>query len=43
MTDDGSSEKRTIDDERQFEKIEQWLDGIDETLHNLMQMERRRD
>ena len=36
MTKDGSSEKWTIDDERQFEKIEQWLDGIDETLRNLM-------
>ncbi|CBI37516.3 unnamed protein product, partial [Vitis vinifera] len=38
MVDHGSNGKRTIDDEKQFEKIEQRLDGIDETLRNLTQM-----
>ena len=38
MVDDGSSGKRTIDDKWQFEKIEQRLDGIDETLCNFTQM-----
>ena len=38
MANDGSSGKQTIDNERWFKKIEQRLDGIDETLRNLMQM-----
>ena len=38
MANDGSSGKQTIDNERRFKKIEQRLDGIDETLRNLTQM-----
>ena len=38
MANNGSSGKQTIDDERQFKKIEQWLDRINETLRNLTQM-----
>ena len=38
MADNGSSGKRTIDDERRFKKIEQRLDRINDTLRNLTQM-----
>ena len=38
MANDDSSGKWIIDDERRLKKIEQWLDEIDETLRNLMQM-----
>ena len=38
MANDDSSGKWTIDNEQQFKKIEQRLDGINETIHNLMQM-----
>ena len=39
MVDDDSSGKRTIDDEQRFKKIEKRLNGINETLRSLTQME----
>ena len=39
MADDDSGGKRTIDNEQRFKKIEQRLDGINETLRSLTWME----
>ena len=38
MAEDGSSGNRLAGDERLLERVEQRLDGIDETLRNLTQM-----
>lgn len=38
MAEDGFSGKQPVDNERQFELIEQRLDNMDKTLRNLTQM-----
>lgn len=38
MAEDSSSGQQPTDDERRLERVEQWLDGLKETLCNLTQM-----
>lgn len=35
MVDDGPGESRILDDEQRLDKLEQRIEGIDETLHNI--------